>query len=89
MPGVAVEGLDAAGGVQETQANGWFRISGRPIVVIGDTVAAHGPAPHSPPPAMVEGSAWFRVGGKPVCRAGHRAACGHATSGRAWFRIEP
>ncbi|TXH32530.1 MAG: hypothetical protein E6Q98_24710 [Rhodospirillaceae bacterium] len=91
--GVAVHALDAAGGAQMTEANDWFRIEGEPVVVIGDLVAAHGEPPHSPPPAMVEGSDWFRVGAtakaaKPVCREGHHASCGHATSGRPWFRIE-
>lgn len=85
--GVAVNALDAAGGVQQTQANTWFRVAGQPIVVIGDTVAGHGDPPHSPPPAMVTGAAWFRVGGIAVCRDGDVAACGHATSGRPWFRV--
>lgn len=89
MPGVAVKTLDAAGGAQLSQVNTWFRVEGQPIVVIGDTVAAHGDPPHSPPPAMVQGSLWFKVGGIAVCRAGHEASCGHATSGRPWFRVTP
>lgn len=88
MPGVAVNALDAAGGVQMTQANQWFRIEGQPVVVIGDLVEGHGDAPHSPPPPMVTGAEWFRVGGIPVCRAGDTASCGHATTGRPWFRVE-
>jgi len=86
--GVAVHALDAAGGAQMTEVNTWFRVEGEPIVVIGDLVTAHGNPPHSPPPPMVEGSAWFRVAGIPVCREGHHASCGHATTGRPWFRIE-
>ena len=87
--GVAVHALDIAGGPQQTEANTWFRVQAEPIVVIGDLVQAHGDPPHSPPPPMVEGSAWFRVGGIPVCREGHHASCGHATTGRPWFRINP
>jgi uncharacterized Zn-binding protein involved in type VI secretion len=87
MPGVAVNALDSAGGIQQTQVNTWHRIQGEPVVVIGDLVAAHGDPPHSPPPPMVEGEEWYRVGGIPVCRAGHAAACGHTTTGRPWYRI--
>jgi len=87
--GVAVHALDVAGGAQMTEVNDWYRIEAQPVVVIGDLVEAHGVPPHSPPPPMVEGSAWYRVGGIPVCREGHKAACGHATSGRPWFRIAP
>lgn len=88
MGGVAVNALDAAGGVQSTQANPWHRVAGEPIVVIGDTVAAHGAPPHSPPPPMVIGADWYRINGIPVCRAGDTASCGHATTGRPWFRVE-
>ena len=87
MPGVAVGNLDFAGGVQQTQANPWFRIEGQPVVVVGDRVASHGEPPHAGAPPMVEGTPGFRVGGAAVCRAGHRASCGHVTTGRPWFRI--
>lgn len=85
--GIAVGQLDAAGGVQQSQANPWFRIAGQSVVVVGDLVAAHGDPPHSPPPAMVAGTEQIRVGGAAVCRQGHAASCGHTTSGRPWFRI--
>lgn len=85
--GVAVKTLDFAGGVQLIQANPWYRIETQPIVVIGDLVDSHGPSPHSPLPPMVEGTNWYRVGGIPVCRAGHLALCGHATTGRPWYRL--
>lgn len=87
--GIAVRALDFAGGAQMTQANPWARIGGQPIVVIGDLVAAHGTAPHSPPPPMVEGESWARINGVPICRVGHHAACGHATTGRPWARLTP
>ena len=87
--GVAVHGLDVAGGVQVVEANIWHRVEGMPIVVIGDLVESHGPSPHSPRPPMVEGSVWYRVGGIPVSREGHHAYCGHPTTGRPWYRINP
>ncbi|MCL7930437.1 hypothetical protein [Halomonas llamarensis] len=57
------------------------------MVRIGDLVAAHGSPPHSPPPPMVEGSAWYRVAGIAVSRREHKASCGHATTGRPWYRL--
>ena len=86
MTGVAVKGKDRAGGKQDQQANGWFRIDGDPIVTVGDSVEGHGDAPHGLA-VMVEGEDWFRVGGRPVCRAENKASCGHATTGRQWFRL--
>ena len=87
--GVAVQHLDYAGGQQIIEANPWYRVEAKPIVVIGDLVEAHGTPPHSPPPHMVEGSAWARVGGIPVSREGHHASCGHPTTGRPWYRHNP
>ena len=84
MTGVAVKGKDRAGGRQDQQANDWFELDGDPIVTVGDTVEGHDP--HEPA-VMVEGEDWFRVGGRPVCRAEHKASCGHATTGRQWFRL--
>ncbi|MCA1776046.1 MAG: hypothetical protein LC676_10685 [Loktanella sp.] len=86
--GVAVVGLDSAGGAQlGNQFAGWT-VEGQTIVGIGDTVASHGLPPHSPPPPMVEGADWFTIDGIPVCRAGDAAACGHTTTGRSWFTID-
>ncbi|MCI0430566.1 MAG: hypothetical protein L0210_08520, partial [Rhodospirillales bacterium] len=85
MTGVAVKGKDRAGGKQAEQANDWFRLNDDPVVTVGDTVEPHDE--HSPAPTMVEGESWFRVGGRPVCRAEHKASCGHATTGRQWFRL--
>jgi uncharacterized Zn-binding protein involved in type VI secretion len=86
MPGVACVGVDIAGGTQLGMQAAKFRVHGNPVVVIGDHVAGHGIPPHDAP-VMAEGTAKFRVGGIPVCRAGHHASCGHATSGRPFFRI--
>jgi uncharacterized Zn-binding protein involved in type VI secretion len=84
MTGVAVKGKDRAGGKQDQQANGWFRINGDPVVTVGDTVEGHGS--HGPA-VMVEGEDFFRVGGRPVCRAEHKSSCGHGTTGRQRFRL--
>jgi uncharacterized Zn-binding protein involved in type VI secretion len=88
MPGVACVSVDMAGGVQLGMQAEKFKVRGNPVVVIGDHVASHPPMPpHLGDPVMVEGSSKFRVGGIPVCREGHLASCGHATTGRPFFRI--
>lgn len=86
MPGIALVGVDTAGGVQLGLQVPWFRVNGHPVAVKGDSVAGHGLVPHDSP-TMAEGSPTFRVGGIPVCRAGHLATCGHATTGKSGFRI--
>lgn len=88
MSGVAVGQKDSAGGIQLTQANTWYKIEGCSVVVIGDAVAPHAPAPpHTTSPVMVEGSDWYKVNSVGVCRAGDLASCGHATTGRSWYRV--
>ena len=88
MTGVAVKGKDKAGGRQDKQAHEWFRLNGDPVVTVGDTVEGHdNDPPHQPAPVMVEGEDWFTLNGVPVCRAEHKASCGHATTGRQWFRL--
>lgn len=88
MPGVACVSVDVAGGVQLGAQAAKFKVRGNPVVVTGDRVAGHPPEPpHTTNPVMVEGSSKFRVGGVAVCREGHRASCGHPTTGQAFFRI--
>lgn len=87
MPGIAVQTDDFAGGMQLAGGQSKFKIKGRAAVVLGDKVTPHGPPPHSPLPAMVQATANFRVAGIPVCRQGHAASCGHATTGRSFFKI--
>ena len=88
MPGVAVVALDAAGGAQLGGGQGWFSVGGRLAVLLGDPVEPHPPfPPHTDGPPMATGSSWMAIDGAAVCRAGDVAACGHATSGRAWFQI--
>lgn len=87
--GIAVRGLDVAGGTQtSTPSTDWFYVEGQPAVVLGDVVESHGVPPHSPPPPMVESTPWMTLDGIQVCHEGHKAACGHATTGRPWFLID-
>ncbi|MCJ8142976.1 PAAR domain-containing protein [Ancylobacter sp. A5.8] len=88
MPGIAVKSLDSAGGAHLAGGQDWMTVEDQLVVVLGDPVTPHGDPPHSPLPIMVEGSEWFLIDGVPVCRAGHRASCGHASSGRDWFLID-
>lgn len=84
--GITVKGLDSAGGKQLAGGQSTLQIEGQYVVVLGDPVASHGKSPHSSA-KMVEGSNWFTWNGVPVCRAGNKASCGHATTGRPWFTI--
>lgn len=87
MPGIALVGIDVAGGLQLGLQVPWFKVNGSPAVVVGDRIAPHGEPPHSPMPTMVQGTSTFRLGGIATCRAGHLASCGHPTTGRPFFRI--
>jgi Uncharacterized conserved protein len=88
MPGIACVGVDYAGGVQLGMQAAKFRVRGAPAVVAGDAVAPHPPLPpHTTNPVMAQGTPTFRIGGIPTCREGHVASCGHATTGRSFFRI--
>ena len=88
MPGIAVKGLDVAGGPQLSGNALWFKVEGQPVVCVGDPVTPHAPfIPKHTGPHMAEGVSWFRVNGIPVCREGNLADCGHATTGRGWFNL--
>lgn len=84
--GIARRTLDRAGGAQLAGGQGWFRVDGQLVVLLGDPVEPHGPAAHAAP-VMVEASTWLRLDGVPVCRAGNLASCGDPTTGAAWFVI--
>jgi len=86
MAGVAVAGVDVAGGVQLGGGQSRFSIDGHAVVVVGDPVQSHGNSPHNSP-VMVTGSDWFTIDGKKVCRQGDMASCGHSSTGRPWFDI--
>lgn len=89
MPGIACQSVDFAGGAQIAGGQSIIKIKGLLVVVLGDPVEPHAPfvPPHVPSPTMVEATSKFRIAGIPVCREGHKASCGHATTGRPFFRI--
>lgn len=89
MPGVAVKGLDSAGGTQLSGHATWMEIEGQPVVCVGDPVEPHAPfVPLHTAPVMAEGVSWFIVDGIPACREGNLANCGHPSTGRGWFQLE-
>jgi uncharacterized Zn-binding protein involved in type VI secretion len=80
MPGISRNGQDVAGGVAiEGSSN--VSVNGSGVVRLGDKVASHGIAPHSPTPPMTSSSSTIRVNSIGVCRAGDSASCGHTISG--------
>jgi uncharacterized Zn-binding protein involved in type VI secretion len=84
--GIAVKGLDSAGGTQLAGGQSFFSVENALVVLLGDPVAGHGLPPHAAP-VMAQGSGWMTLGGVPVCREGHAASCGHPSTGRGWFGI--
>lgn len=84
--GITLQGLDVAGGKQLGGGQTRFRINGVPVVLLGDPIQSHGNSPHNNA-VMVEGSSLFRIGGVPVVLEGHKASCGHVTTGQALFRV--
>lgn len=86
MPGIARKTVDTAGGIQLAGGQTFVRVEGNDVVLLGDPVQGHGPAPHAAP-VMAEGSAFVRISGIPVCRAGHAATCGHTSTGSGAMRI--
>ncbi len=84
MPGVALVGLNSAGGLQQGGGQTFCKAIGALVAVVGDTVASHGSGPHQGP-KMVQGSTFFKIDGIPVCIAGNAASCGDTTDGQPWF----
>lgn len=86
--GAAIRASDQAGGQNQAGLQNFFSIESLLLMVLGDRVNGHaGGGIHSATPTMSQGLAWFKVNGIPACRQGHLATCGHATSGRSWFRM--
>ena len=84
MPGVALVGVDAAGGTITGQLQSRVFVSGAAIAVVGDPVAPHGPpTPPHQSATMAAGSARVFIDAIPICRAGDAATCGHAATGQA------
>lgn len=86
MPGIAVVGLDSAGGTQLGGGQHFYKVEGNYVVLMGDRVASHGKDEHSGP-TMAQSLSWYRIDGIGVCRQGHQATCGHASTGRSWYRV--
>jgi uncharacterized Zn-binding protein involved in type VI secretion len=84
--GIAVKGLDSAGGIQLAGGQSGWTVEGADIVLLGDPVAGHGLPPHAAP-VMSQGSSWMTINGTPVVRQGHLASCGHPSTGRSWFTL--
>lgn len=86
MAGIALVGMDSAGGVILGGGQSFFRVNGSFVAVIGDAVAGHGQDAHAGP-VMVGGSTLFKINGLSVCRAGDPASCGHVVTGQTWFNV--
>jgi uncharacterized Zn-binding protein involved in type VI secretion len=88
MHGVARRSLDFAAGQQIGANQTWVTVEDMLWMVLGDVNTPHGPSPHVPGgDNMAEGSPFVSIDGIPVCREGHRAGCGHPTSGADWFKL--
>lgn len=86
--GIAVKAKDSAGGAQIAGGQTFWFVEDQLVVVKGDPVTPHPPfPPHSTNPVMAEGSSWMTLNGIPVCREGHKANCGHSSTGRGWWDI--
>lgn len=85
--GVALVGRDTAGGVHLGGGQSTLSINGALVAVKGDRVAGHGDSPHNNA-VMVEGSSWFTWNGIPVVFEGHKASCGHSSTGSVWLTVE-
>jgi len=93
LRGIVRTGEDTAGGIiRPLQTK--CKLRGNPVGVIGSPVDSHPPCPI---PAvhctavMAEGLSKHRIiqGGVTyyVCLEGHLASCGHAATGRPYFRV--
>ena len=80
MPGISRNGQDVAGGVA-IQGSSNVNVNSKGVVRLGDKVASHGIAPHSPTPPMTSSSSTVKVKSIGVVRAGDSASCGHTISG--------
>lgn len=88
MHGVTRRAMDFAAGAQIGAQQTFVTVQSQLWIVRGDINTPHGLMPHTPGgDNMAEGSSFVTINGIPVCREGHRAGCGHATSGADWFKI--
>lgn len=80
MPGIARVNQDTAGGLITGNLAPTVFVNGKPIVVIGASIAGHGLGAHAGP-SMSTGSGTVFAHGIGVCKAGDTATCGHACVG--------
>jgi len=80
LPGIARVGQDTAGGTIIGNLAPDIIVEGRPIAVVGASIAGHGLPPHNSP-VMVQGSSTVIANGIFVCRQGDAASCGHTATG--------
>ena len=85
MPGICRDADDAAGGALSKSQSTVFA-NGKNVIVHGDSVTAHGGAPHDAP-TMIAGSDSVFIGGIAVCNAGDLATWGHAASGSSTVSV--
>lgn len=88
MFGVARRSMDTAAGAQIGANQTLVTVQGMLWMVLGDVNTPHGFFPHVPGgDNMAQGSSFVSINGIPVCRQGHKAGCGHPTTGADWFKI--
>ena len=80
MASIALVGSSTAGGGVVLNGSSQVRVDGRPVAVVGSSIAPHGKAPHSNS-RITSGSSTVVVGGLPVARVGDSTLCGHPVSG--------
>lgn len=91
MPGVARVTTDLVGGTGVITGPGasTVLVNGRPLSIVGDTVAPHGEPPHTNP-VILTGSPTVRAQGRPITvEQISQATCGHlATTGSLNVRAD-
>lgn len=80
MARVALVGSSTAGGGVVLNGSSTVKIDGRPVALVGSSIAPHGKAPHSNS-RITSGSSTVFIGGVPVARVGDSTLCGHPVSG--------
>lgn len=80
MPGIARQKLDNARGVIVGPSSSTVFADGKPVALIGDTIAGHGKAPHTNPKIVGNGARKCMVDNKVPAKQGSTASCGHNVS---------
>jgi len=80
MPGVSRDNDTAGGDLIPSQSTVF--VNGEEVIVDGDGVAGHGPAPHTPQTISASINSTVSIGGKNIVVAGDTAdVCGEAATG--------